>query len=399
MDVIIGSDLIYDNIAKRSVLQIETLLVGNGIIIQFGGSLYSNKSIIKRTMENANYGQYEPDMRKTLSPKEAYGFFVLLRAELLKTIRGEYDRFAYLPSEQRALSDFKSRYSSTSMDVDCISFEDYFLVLRLIFNKCKAKPETRAGASTAMRRLFLDAIYNHGEINKVHRAFPAALAEFFLGFDDIYTANYDTNIEQFTGMNVKHLHGQFDVLEPVYDNRSFRNALSDKPAQNYQIANDYLHLYCNALMDFSKDFQFSMPTHANTALLKFASAIKNDHTLKTEVDSWKNHSNYIVRNLYEGINLKLHNPDMAFPEYYLNDLETVSGRLTILGLSPDNDTHLLSIIRSNENLSDIRYYYYDAQEKERMESYFEDKQIFCSDVRELWKSFTCNHEQHEHTVS
>ena len=75
MDVIIGSDLIYDNIAKRSVLQIETLLVGNGIIIQFGGSLYSNKSIIKRTMENANYGQYRPDMRKTLS--QSVWFFCL----------------------------------------------------------------------------------------------------------------------------------------------------------------------------------------------------------------------------------------------------------------------------------------------------------------------------------
>lgn len=377
-------------------MQIETLLVGNGIIIQFGGSLYSNSSIIKRTMENAKYGQYEPDMRKTLSPKEAYGFFVLLRAELLKTIRGEYDRFAYLPSEQRALSDFKSRYASTRMDVDLISFEDYFLILRLIFNKCKAKPETRAGASTAMRRLFLDAIYNHGEISKVYRAFPAALAEFFLGFDDIYTTNYDTNIEQFMGMNVKHLHGQFDVLEPVYDNRSYRNALSDKPAQNYQIANDYLHLYCNALMDFSKDFQFSMPTHANTALLKFASAIKNDPTLKTEVDSWQNHSNYMVRNLYEGINLKVHNPDMAFPEYYLNDLKTASGRLTILGLSPNNDTHLLEIIRGNEKLSDILYYYYDVQERESMESYFGNKQFICSDVRKLWASFSCSDEQHEH---
>ena len=176
MDVIIGSDLIYDNIAKRSVLQIETLLVGNGIIIQFGGSLYSNKSIIKRTMENANYGQYEPDMRKTLSPKEAYGFFVLLRAELLKTIRGEYDRFAYLPSEQRALSDFKSRYSSTSMDVDCISFEDYFLVLRLIFNKCKANRNTRCINCNAP--FVFGCIYNHRD-NK--QSFPGALAEFFLG--------------------------------------------------------------------------------------------------------------------------------------------------------------------------------------------------------------------------
>jgi len=364
------------------------LLVGNGLIIQYGGVEYNNESIINRTIENVKNGRYEDDMLKTLSPDDAHQFFILVKREVRSIINGKYDQFALLPTEKEALLDFKIRYPKSKSFHSDVGFEDYFLILRLIFNKFKDSNETRAGATTALRRLFLDAIYNGGKINEIHGMFPAKLLGFLKNFKCIFTTNYDCNIENFTGMEVHHLHGQFDVLESVYDIDSLRNKISDKPAENFNIPREYRHTYCNALMDFSKDFQFNMNKTVNVGLSKLAAAYKDNNKVRDDVNTWAGDSLHAVRNLYEGLMYKLDNPDVCFYDYSISKFQGIVGQLEVLGLSPKNDLHILKIARDNSELSLIKYYYFDKSDGDVVNEFFSTKKIVLKNVRGLWEALT-----------
>ena len=77
-----------------------------------------------------------------------------------------------------------------------------------------------------------------------------------------------------------------------------------------------------------------------------AEGYKNNIAIKKDVDSWKFTDNEIVKNMYDSIILK------------------VSGELKIVGLSPNNDTHIFEIINNNGTLKKVIYYYYDKNECE-----------------------------------
>lgn len=364
----------------------ENLLVGNGLIIQYGGDIYNNSNIINRTMKNAREGRYEEGMKKTLPPEDAYSFLKSLKREIYNVIDGDYDKYALFPSEKATLADFKVRYPYRNININHVGFEDYFIVLRLIFNRFKESREVRSGAITGIKRLFLDAIYNNGDINDVYKNFPKGITNFFNEFDNVFTTNYDLNIENISGRIVMHLHGQFNVLEDVYDENSLRNMLSDKPAKNINIDDSYKHTYCNAIMDSAKDFQFEMYNDANSAILKFAKSMQENPDLNSEIASWRNDKNKML-NAYESIILKSKNPDIKFGEYFLPEFENISGNITILGLSPNNDMHLLKRIKNNYNLHNVKYYYFNDKEADNIREYFDNKQVICYKVKELWKSF------------
>ncbi|MDL2324631.1 hypothetical protein LJC61_05715 [Ruminococcaceae bacterium OttesenSCG-928-A16] len=363
------------------------ILIGNGLIIQYGGSDYLNTSIIDRTMANAKAGHYEDDMKTTISPDETHQFFVLLRREIKAVLSGDYDKHAVLKEEKAALEDFHNRYPHAHMSMKNIGFEDYFLVLRLLHNKFRETSQNRYAAKTAMQRLFLDSIYNGGHINTLYQSFPCKFVDFLNGYETLFTVNYDTNIENATNRKVFHLHGQFDVLEYVYDPNSLRNQLPDRPADRFDIPTEYRHTYCNAIMDFSKDFQVAMLGHANSALEKLTSASSTNPTLLKDVESWEHDSNKMVQNLYHAYKAKTQNPELSFDEYPLSKIDSLNGEMHLLGLSPSNDTHILQRIRTNEQIETIHYYYFSENEKKIMEQFFNQKTINCSDVRKLWDSF------------
>jgi len=204
---------------------VKNALIGNGLIIQFGGERYTNAGIIKRALDSIRSGNYP----KHLYPSsECAELIRVLHGEHRSVLRGAYDRFAFAGFEKAALADFKSRYDKTRRySVDEIGFEDYFLLFELVYNKLgKTNPE-RFHVRGVLTRMLLDAVFDGGAIQTIHERFPSGISDWLSEWDLILTTNYDSNLESIRSAELLHLHGAFDVLSDVYDPDSFRNRLSE----------------------------------------------------------------------------------------------------------------------------------------------------------------------------
>jgi hypothetical protein len=218
--------------------------------------------------------------------------------------------------------------------------------------------------------VFIDSIYQH---------FPQRFIGFVNEFDCIFTTNYDKNIELATGRGVLYLHMAFHVLAPEYDPDGFRNQLSDRPVEKTPVIEGYEHVFSTALTGSSgafKKFASDGQENANSAIIKFAEGYLNKPELRPQIDEWKNSDNQIVRNLYEGIMLKIDNPNLKISiDYALSRLASIEGDVIVIGLSPNNDTHLFSLLQKNKEINAIEYYYFDKIEGETIASLIKEKKL------------------------
>ncbi len=179
----------------------NNIIIGNGIDIQFGGFEYTNKSIIERALLYLKTGDFSTDVYT----KEIEIWIFTLPSVIPDIINGHYDQLAVLNDEKEELDTFKSIYSR-NVSISDIGFEYYFLLNELYCRKNKITNPERYYFQEFLRRLFLDSIFYKGEINKLHLKFPINVVDYISSFDNIFTTNYDKNIELATGKNVLYLH-------------------------------------------------------------------------------------------------------------------------------------------------------------------------------------------------
>lgn len=99
-----------ETVAKKS------LLLGNGININFGGDAYSNAYIIKRILFNARANKYDLLFDGKVSGDEIASIFVELATWANDISAGKYD--AIIPSEEKiTLEDFKKRYKMATFSL------------------------------------------------------------------------------------------------------------------------------------------------------------------------------------------------------------------------------------------------------------------------------------------
>lgn len=365
----------------------KNIILGNGINIQFGGLDNTNKRIIDRALIKLKLKDYHQD----IYTDEIRVWINMLYQAFPNFIKGHYDQLAAFENEKDELMNFKKRYT-TKTQINEIGFEDFFLLNELHCRKNKITNPERFYFQEFLRRLFLDSIFNKGKVNLIHENFTSSFVDFLNSYDKIFTANYDRNLETATGKQVFYLHGAFHVLAHEYDPSSFRNQLSDKPFDKTPAIQGYEHVFSTALTGSSGVFKQNVGNHqeqANSAMEKFAKAYLNKPEVKQSIETWKDSDNVMVRNLYEGIKLKISNPDLKFSiDYALNELKDIKGSLTIMGLSPNNDTHIISLIQNNENIDRVEYYYFDKSEGEIVKSLFENKKVIISDIKEFWRKTT-----------
>ena len=296
-----------------------------------------------------------------------------LYLEARKIINGEYDSCPNCSAEKKSLQSFKERYGDriSTLRITDIGFEDYYLIHDLACHKFNIQNPDQFYSREGMRVAYLYAIYNEGHLNKLHLKYPTKFVHFLSSFDDIFTTNYDSNIENATGKDVFHIHGQFDVKSDVYNADSFRNQLPDAPIKEYEIDENYFYLYSNALTTHCgdyKEFQIKQYSNANSGIKKMVKAYLTDENVRKEVDNWTNDTNKITANLGYSIQLKAKHPELTFSDnYHFDKLKSVTGELTILGLSPWNDFHIFETI-DNANLDNCLFYYYNENECETIKS-------------------------------
>lgn len=365
------------------------VLVGNGINIQFGGVEYSNRSIIDRAIKNIEEG----DFPKEIYPYEIKDYFDELYKFSSKVIKGKLNHYAITDRESKEISDFITRYRfhKGKLRYHQIGFEDYFLLHDFFYRHRGITNPEKFHVQESLKYFFLDSIYNKGKINELFELYPEGLRNWFKQFDEIFTTNYDKNIELLTKMKINYLHGAFHIRQDIYDEHSFRNKLSDSPIKDYKIIEGYDHLYSTALSTYSgslKEFSGTMNDSANEAIDKFVKAIDEDPNKLDEIAKFKDSDNQLTKNLYESIILKLKDRSLKFKDYYPFDkLKNCSGILTIIGLSPNNDSHLLDMIFNNKGITKIVYYYFAETEGQVIVNYFSNKEVELKNVNDFWRTF------------
>ncbi len=362
----------------------RSVLIGNGVIIQHGGTDYLNANIIQRALDNVRTG----NCPSHLYPKECADFVLALAKEHAAALNGYYDKYVFTTYDRASLKDFKSRYDRMcKYSATEIGFEDYFLLFELTHNKLGITNPKRFNSRGVLRRMFLDSVFNQGKIEFVHRQFSVGFIKWLKNYDHIFTTNYDSNLDIATGLPVHHLHGSFNTLSEVYDSKSFRNQLEDDLLDGEKVDPDYPHLYSTCLVSYVgnlKSFSMAQASLANKGMEKFVKGYKNDPDSRKQIDDW-DESNVLVKRLKEAIRLKAERPELEHSEQYPHEmLKTISGTLEIVGLSPNNDGHLFEQILENKKITQIVFNYFGDQEVADAERLFSSKNLSTRNVRDLW---------------
>lgn len=117
---------------------------------------------------------------------------------------GKYDGFTNCSAEVESLESFKKRYKDkiNTLRITDVGFEDYYLIHDLVCHKYNTQNPEQYYVREAMRIAYLYAIYNDGKLNTLHQDYSEKFIDYLMRFDNIFTTNYDSNIESVTKKQV-----------------------------------------------------------------------------------------------------------------------------------------------------------------------------------------------------
>lgn len=324
----------------------RNLLVGNGINIEFGGiDVYSNSAILNRVVENIKAGKYTALTENSLSVDEQLGLLDGMVKVIDQIKAGKYKSQADGLFMLMELDRIRRTYPDNS-SITSVFLEDYFLAFEIINNGYKFKDGEEQSESyrkilfTFLGQMLVDGIYNNGDINDVYKNFNMGMNTYLSRFSNIFTTNYDYNLENALGNTDKvcHLHGEFGKLAPEYDVTSL-----------YYKAHKVV---CDALI--SKKVQGM------------------DHIYSDSIMSWSWLDKYG----------KLIEPNTKSKEELF---KSISGQLQIIGLAPANDEHLFFLINNNPKIKSVVYYYFKDDDRAELPHYLK-KPVTYQKVVNLWSS-------------
>lgn len=372
----------------------KNILIGNGVNIQFDNKNYTTQQIVLRILKNCD----RDDFPKHIIVNESYllkNYIGLLFLEIPNIINGSYDQYTNCVAEIKSLASFKEQYSNrlNTLKITDIGFEDYYLIHDLVCHKTNTTNPEMYHIRESLKSAYYFAIYNNGELNKLHLQYSDKFINYLKSFDKIFTTNYDSNIDSVVDTEVFHIHGHFDKLSDTYKKDSLRNKLPNPPIENINVDMNYFYLYSNALSTHSgayKELQINQGSLANSAVEKLAIAYKENEIVRNEVDNWLNDKNIIVSNMGYAVKLKVEHPEVKFSEdYYFDELKSTTGEIEILGLSPWNDFHIFESI-NNTNIDRCIYYYYSEEQvgkvKELLPNLSAAGKIEFVETKEFWRN-------------
>ena len=378
----------------------KSLLIGNGINIQFGGLAYTSKFILKRIKYKAKSGGYNKLFDGQLSKKDIVNVFEGFVDVSNDIIEGEYDSLIDNDDELEALSDYKTRYGAPYPAV-CepheIMLEDWFFLIHLFFLKNTDIGESIESVKQGFERLILDAIYNDGNLQLLHTKMNKKVKKFIKEYSNVFTLNYDNNIENLTQKDVFHLHGDYSVLHQS-ENPDYAQGFLRINEGKSVIKDEFSHCYCNALLDYSGSLKLKRATNNIRAInetIKLEDDIKAERITKEEVLKALS-SNLDSRKMVQA---RFLNPTLKIAtDYHFDKLRNIEGELHIIGMSPNNDDHIFNLINTNEDITKVIFYYYSKDNEEYIHNTFDKNIYMCKDIRMLWsdlgvkhKRFHCNY--------
>lgn len=366
----------------------KSVLLGNGINMQFGGKAYASEFIMERIKYKAIYGEYKQLFKGSLDGEDILNIlngFVEYTNDILDN---KYDD--YVEEEDLiVLNDFKNRYKKINEPHE-LMLEDWLFILHMFFLINPDLTDDIDSAKQGFSQLILDSIYNYAEIQKLYTKMPSKVKKFFKNFENIFTLNYDNNLERLTRNPVYHLHGDFSVLADSENINNVTGFIREKESKRVVIKG-LEHCYCNALLDYSGKLKLEKAKKNHDIIIKTNKLLEQHHNNKEEFEKNLLKIKEVNFDGYKRITTKIENPNLQIAsEYYFNKFEDIEDELYIIGMSPNNDGHIFNIINSNKKLKKIYFYYYSDWERKYIEESFSRDLYKCRDVSQLWKDMQCD---------
>ncbi|HYE82242.1 MAG TPA: hypothetical protein VEG39_08755 [Clostridia bacterium] len=358
----------------------KSVLLGNGINIQFGGKAYSNDFIMKRIIYNARANKYDPLFNGLVSGKDIEGIFRAFIDIANKARNGDYDGNGN-SDDREAIEDFKNRYTAPVTKYNEIMLEDWFLLIRLFFIANADIKDQWQSAKQGFERMILDAIYNDGMLTNVHQNMNENVKRFFAGFDQIFSLNYDCNLEALTGKNVLHLHGNYSVLADSENPDTVEGNIRQQAGQ-LVVIDEFRHCFCNALLDYSGEFKFRRASTIKRGTLEMDRWLelsrRDEAEYKKQIALLKEKNEYA----FQFVRTYVQTPALKVgTDYHFDELLNLGGEMYIIGLSPNNDSHIFRCINESK-LEKIWFYYFSETDKAIPVT----KPYELLRVEDLWKS-------------
>lgn len=301
------------------------IIIGNGVNIELGDyNEYSCEAIINRLTENLKSQKYGSIIfGGKVNDLQLLGFIENFVGYYNNMIDGKYDNVFTDTYKSNVLSNLK-RIGRKAKYLHEIGFEDWFFILEIICKHANLPLETSIDIQEAFRRILLDSIYNEGRIQSIYSNAPECFDMFINEFSNIFTVNYDENIDKLAHNIVYHIHGNFNVLA--------------NPCPK-TIPLGYEHCFCNATMSY------------DGVMKMFQNALDDNKYIGYEI------------------------------------IKNINGELHILGMSPLNDFHLIDAINGNSLISNIVCYVASKKDEKLFRQAFTSKNVKYIDVFDFWKSF------------
>jgi hypothetical protein len=339
----------------------KNIIVGNGINIEFGGARYLNSGIINRLLNNLKTKDYSDIFAQKITGEELLVVFNGLHNDLIDILNGKHNDYCKTAEEKSTLERIKKQYHKNS-NISDIGMEDYFFILMLFHYRYNDPIEMVQATFDGLCYLFFDAIYNEGQIQKIHELVNASTKEnlhhLFNQFDTIFTVNYDCNVEMIAEKQIYYLHGDFNTLHDQYNPGSLLGRMYFERGTQNPVTEKTKHIYCNGIMGFSGSFKEKVMGIFENGQFGVEQLLQKINVGLTSEEEEKLEEMRIsqddkVRFAYDLIQTKKKHPDLTFNQYPSNVLKNISGEMCIVGLSPNNDEHIWKMLQKNSGLQKI----------------------------------------------
>lgn len=362
----------------------KSILIGNGININFGGKAYTNDYIIKRILFNARANRYDLLFNGEISGDEIASIFVGLATWANAISDGKYD--AIIPAEEKPiLEDFKARYNWKLSHYYEVGLEDWLFILHVYFLKNADIADNWSSAKQGFERMMLDAIYNDGDIQEIHKVMGKPVKRWLLEFSNVFTLNYDNNVEDLIKRPVFHLHGDFRTPANSEDPQTLMGYIRRTGGENIDIPHHFEHCFCDALFDYAGEHKYEIAC----AFEKGAEGLQSLE--KSGIPSV-----FFPAPIEELLKVHKEHPELTFgSNYHFTEFRELAGELHIIGMSPNNDSHIFKLI-DESNIEKVVFYYYSEREaKKRLPIH---QKVEYMSAQELWKQlkalpkqYNCNY--------
>ncbi len=373
-----------------------SLLVGNGLDIQIGGDDFQNKWIIVRLLAKAKVGKYDIlfSDKKTGTPIIAGDKIVELFRDLVpyanRAINNEFDAIVEEYGDKDladALKDFKDSHPVEVKSIEEIGMEDWFLIFLLYLLQEQDLLDQYEFIKQGFERMILDSIYCEGYIQKLYLKLNKASSNYLSEYDKIFTLNYDNTIEALIKKNVYHLHGDFNTIHP---SESIENALGYiriSKNENVYFPDEYRHCNCTGILDFSGNRKYKYATDMTKAFIAFEK-LKKD--IKIDKIKMEDILTKVPDAQLELVKVGIEKDLNVGHNYFFDELETLSGTLEIVGLAPQNDSHIFECINKSSVDTVVFYHYFGNKTAAEVEAEIEtmfipiNKDYTIKNVKNIW---------------